>query len=166
LAGRIKIACFEAIMKKRITFFSIMLLAAAPFCHAQTDKTQPKLTKATSAEAALIDLEKSEWEAYKNKQPDAFKKSLATDYYAVYADGIKNLTKEVADMATTDLRDYAFAEMKVVFSGSDVAIMTYKVTVQASSGGKDVSGTYNAESVWAKQGGRWLGVSHTEVKAE
>src|SRR5947209_4757277 len=44
---------------------------------------------------------------------------------------------------------------------------SYKVTMQGtSSTGQDVSGTYNAASVWVKRDGKWLGVFHTEVKAQ
>jgi len=153
-------------MKKQLIFLSIALLAAAPLCSAQTTKTESKGTKSASKETALMDLEKSAWETYKNKQADAFRKNLAANYYGVYSDGIKSLEAETADMAKTDLRDYSFTDTKVTFSGSDVATVTYKVTTQASFNGKDMSGTYNAASVWMKRGAKWLGVFHTEVKAE
>jgi len=44
--------------------------------------------------------------------------------------------------------------------------MTYKVTMQGTSAGQDVSGTYNAASVYVQRDGKWLGVFHTEVKAQ
>ena len=40
---------------------------------------------------------------------------MSKDYYGTYAEGIKNLDREVADMAKTDLREYSLADMKVVF---------------------------------------------------
>ena len=46
------------------------------------------------------------------------------------AEGIKNLDREVADMAKTDLREYSFADMKVVFPSADIAVITYKTTIQ------------------------------------
>src|SRR6266513_3159698 len=33
---------------------------------------------------------------------------MSKDYYGVYAEGVKNLDAELADMAKTDLRDYSF----------------------------------------------------------
>ena len=140
------------------------LIAAAPICFAQASPS--KSDKSASKETAIIDLEKSAWEAYKNKQADAFKKLLSKDYCGVYADGIKTLDTEVADMAKTDLRDYSFADMKVVFPSADIAVITYKVTQQATSAGQDVSGAYNSAGVWMKRGGKWLGVFHTETKAQ
>ena len=88
------------------------------------------------------------------------------DYCSVYAEGIKTLDREVADMEKTDLREYSFADTKVVFPSADVAVMTYKVTMQETSAGQDASGTYNSASVWNKRGGKWLGVFHTEIKAQ
>jgi hypothetical protein len=151
-------------MKKQFILFCVTLIAVAPVCFAQASPAKP--AKSASNETAITDLEKSAWEAYKNKQGDAFKKLCSKDYYGEYAEGIKNLDGEVADMAKTDLRQYSLADIKVVFPSSDVAVITYKTTMQETSEGKDMSGAYNSASVWVKKGGKWLGVFHTEVKAQ
>ena len=138
-------------MKKQFILFVVGILTASPICLAQASPS--KAGKSAAKETEIIDLEKSAWDAYKSKQADAYKKPLATDYCSVYAEG-------------TDLRDYSFADTKVVFPSADVAVMTYKVTMQETSAGQDASGTYNSASVWNKRGGKWLGVFHTEVKAQ
>jgi hypothetical protein len=140
------------------------LIAAAPICLGQASPS--KADRSATKDAAITDSEESAWEAYKNKQADAFKKYLATDYCGVYAEGIKNVDKEVADMEKTELRDYSFADMKVVFPSADVAVTTYKATIQSSSGGQDTSGTYNVASVWIKKGGKWLVIFHSDVKSQ
>jgi hypothetical protein len=53
-----------------------------------------------------------------------------------------------------------------VFPNKDTAVLTYKVTVQGSFKGEDISGAYYASSVWVNQGGKWLAILHTEVKAQ
>ena len=151
-------------MKKQLILFVAAILSTSPICLAQTSPS--KAGKSAAKETEIIDLEKSAWEAYKSKQADAYKKLMAADYYSVYADGIKTLEREVADMEKTDLRDYSFADPKVVFPSADVAVMTYKVTMQETVAGQDASGTYNSASVWNKRGGKWLGVFHTEIKAQ
>jgi hypothetical protein len=151
-------------MKKQFVLACMALIAAAPFCLGQASPS--KADRSATKDAAITDSEKSAWEAYKNKQADAFKKYLATDYCGVYADGIKNVDKEVADMEKTELRDYSFADMKVVFPSADVAVTTYKATIQSSSGGQDTSGTYNVASVWIKKGGKWLVIFHSDVKSQ
>ena len=140
------------------------LIAAAPICSGQASPS--KSDRSATKETAITDSEKSAWEAYKNKQADALKKYLATDYCGVYAEGIKNVDKEVAGMEQTELRDYSLADMKVVFPSADVAVTTYKATLQGSSGGQDTSGTYNVASVWIKKGGKWLVIFHTDAKSQ
>jgi len=151
-------------MKKQFILCCITLIAIAPICFGQASPA--KSGKSASNESAISDLEKSAWEAYKNKQADAFKALLSKDYCGVYADGVKTLDAEVADMAKTDLRDYSFADVKVTFPHAKVAVITYKATQHATSGGQDVSGTYNSGSVWIKGGGKWVGVFHTETKTQ
>jgi len=151
-------------MKKPFILFCVTLIAVVPVCLAQASPAKP--AKSASNETAITHLETSAWEAYKNKQADAFKKLMSEDYCGEYAEGIKNLDREVADMAKTDLRDYSLADMKVVFPSADVAVITYKSTIQQTSEGKDMSGTYNSGSIWVKKGGKWLEVFHTEVKAQ
>ena len=89
---------------------------------------------------------------------------MSKDYYGVYPEGTKTLDSEIADMPQTDLRDYSFSDVKVVFPQPKMAVMIYKATVQAVAGGKDMSGTYNCGSVWIQQDGKWIGTFHAEAK--
>ena len=151
-------------MKKQFVLYCIAFATITPFCFGQASPA--KRANAAANDSTITNLEKSAWEAFKNKQTEAFKALLSKDFYAVYSDGIKTLDAEVADMAKTDLRDYSFADVKVVSPHPKVAVITYKATQHATSGGKDMSGTYNTGSVWVQQGGKWLAVFHTEAKAE
>ncbi len=150
-------------MKKPFILCCITLFAIAPVCFSQGKPA--KAGKFAANESTISDLEKSAWEAYKNKQVDAFKALMSKDYYGVYAEGVKTLEGEVTGMAKSDLRDYSFSDIKVVFPHPKMAVMTYKAKVQATADGKDVSGTYNSGSVWVQQGGKWVGAFHTESKA-
>ena len=151
-------------MKKPFILCCITLLAIAPVC--TTQGKPEKAGKPDANESTISDLEKSSWEAYKNKQADAFKALMSKDYYGVYAEGVKTLDAEVADMAKSDLRDYSFSDIKVVFPHPKMAVMTYKVKLQGTADGKDMSGTYNSGSVWVQQGGKWVGAFHTESKTQ
>jgi hypothetical protein len=151
-------------MKKQFILSCMALIAVAPICFGQMSPS--KADKSATKDAVITDSEKAAWEAYKNKQADAFKKYLATDYCGVHADGIRDVDKEVANMEKSELRNYSLADMKVVFPSADVAVTTYKATLQGSSGGQDISGTYNAASVWIKKGGKWLVIFHTPAKSQ
>jgi Domain of unknown function (DUF4440) len=140
------------------------VIAANITCLAQTSPA-PSGTPVANA-GTITDLEESAWQAYKNKQPRSFSKLLYKTYYGVYADGIKTLDMEVADMDKMDLQNYSFADIKVEFPNANIAVITYKATQQATSDGKDVSGTYYNESVWVKKGEKWLNTLHTAIKAK
>jgi uncharacterized protein DUF4440 len=151
-------------MKKPFILCCITLLAVAPVYFSQGKPA--KAGKSGANESTISDLEKSAWEAYKNKQADAFKALMSKEYYGVYPEGMKTLDAEVADMPQTDLRDYSFSDVKVVFPHPKMAVMIYKAKVQAAAGGKDMSGTYNCGSVWVQQGGKWVGAFHAEAKTQ
>ncbi len=122
-------------MKRPLILCFITLLAIAPVCFGQGKPA--KAGKSAANESTITDLEKSAWEAYKNKQADAFKALMSKDYYGVYAEGMKTLDTELADMAKSDLRDYSFSDIKVVFPHPKMAVLTYKAKVQASADGKE-----------------------------
>jgi Domain of unknown function (DUF4440) len=151
-------------MKTTFHFLCITVVTGVAMCFGQTSSPTPGNIPAN--EQAIIDLEKSVTEAYKNKQIDGFTKYLAKNYVGVNADGITKVDTEVAGMENTDLRSYSFADMKVVFPKTDVAVVTYKTTVQSSAAGQDTSGTYNVASVWAKRWGKWSLISHAFVKSQ
>jgi hypothetical protein len=48
----------------------------------------------------------------------------------------------------------------------DVIVTTYKVKVDGTVDGKDMSGMYNAGSVWKLENGKWLAIFHTNVREE
>ena len=118
-------------MKRLFILCCITLLAIAPLCLIQGKPA--KAGKPAANESTISDLEKSAWEAYKNKQADAFKALMSKDYYGVYAEGVKTLDTELADMAKSDLRDYSFSDVKVVFPHPKMAVMTYKAKMQATA---------------------------------
>jgi hypothetical protein len=151
-------------MKTQLLFLWVTLLAATAICFGQTASPTPG--KPTAREEAIMNLEKSVTEAYKNKKPDAFRKYLAKNYVGINADGITKVDTEVAGMENTALRSYSFADMKVVFPKADVAIVTYRTAAESSAAGQDTSGTYNVASVWTKRWGNWVLISHAFIKSQ
>ena len=118
-------------------------------------------------DSAIEAKEKAAWQAFKDKNADDFKKVVAADFMGVYTEGASTFQGEVDDMKKTDLKSFSLSDYKAVAVGSDTMVTTYKVTMEGTnSSGKDMSGTYNAGSVWKKQGGNWKAIFHTNVKAE
>jgi Domain of unknown function (DUF4440) len=151
-------------MKTQFLVLWITLIADVGVCVGQTSSPTPGNIPAN--EQAIINLEKAVTEAYKDKKTDTFRKYLAKNYVGLNADGITKLATEVTGMENTELRNYSFADMKVVFPKAGVAVVTYKTTVQSNAAGQDTSGTYNVASVWAKRWGKWSLISHAFVKSQ
>ena len=104
-------------MNKSLTLCCITLFAIAPVCFIQGKPA--KEGKSGANESTITDLEKSAWEAYKNKQADAFKALMSKDYYGVYPEGMKTLDTELAEMAKSDLRDYSFSDVNGLPTSED-----------------------------------------------
>ena len=142
----------------------IAVVADVATCVGQIDSPTP--SNVSTREQAIINLEKGVTEAYKNKKTDEFRKFLARNYVGINADGITKVGTEITGMENTDLRNYTFADMKVVFPKAGVAVVTYKTTVESSVAGQDTSGAYNVASVWAERWGKWVLISHAFVKSQ
>ena len=141
-------------MKKSLSYAVALLLAVVAVSFAGPDK------------AALEAKEKAAWQAYKDKNDDAFKKVVDKDIKCVYAEGISDMAKELSDMKTWDIKSFEFSDFNMFSDEKDVIVTTYTVKLDATADGKDVSGTYNAGSVWKEENGKWLAIFHSNVKQE
>jgi hypothetical protein len=141
-------------MKKLITYTVTALFATIAFSMAGPDKD------------AMEAKEKAAWQSFKDKKADEFKKVVDKDIRCVYADGISNLGKELADMKKWDMKSFAISNYDTFSDEKDVIVSTYTVKVEGTVDGKDASGTYNSGSVWKKEGNDWLAIFHTNIKQE
>jgi len=124
------------------------------------------ISTTATTEDALMEKEKAAWQAFKDKKPDDFKKLVSANVVAVYAEGMSDMQKELADMQKWDMKSFAISDYKVTSDAPGTVVTTYKVAIEGTYDGKDQSGTYNAASVWKKQKGEWQAIFHTNVKEE
>jgi len=115
---------------------------------------------------ALMAKEKAAWQAFKDKKSDDFKKVVSDKLVAVYAGGVYNLQREGDQMAKTDMKSFDLSDFAVVMTNADTGIVSYKAKVEATVEGKDISGDYNAASVWQMNKGQWQAIFHSDMKAE
>ena len=139
-------------MKKYITYAMTAFFATIAVSIAAPDKD------------AMEAKEKAAWQAFKDKKPDDFKKVVSANMMGVYAEGVSDLEKELADMQKWDMKSFAISDYKVTPAGPDACVTTYKVAIEGTYDGKDQTGTYNAASVWKKNKGGWQAIFHTNVK--
>src|SRR6185436_2032788 len=129
-------------------------------------KAKIKPLRQSSLDKAWIEREKAVWETIKNKQFDTFRQYYTDDFRSVSEDGVHDIKQEMEGVRNVDLKSYALTDLKVLMPNKDTAILTFKVTVQGSYQGQDISGAYYASAVWVNQRGKWLAVFYTEVKAQ
>jgi ketosteroid isomerase-like protein len=141
-------------MKKYITYAIIAFFATVAVSSAAPDK------------AAMEGKEKAAWQAFKDKKSDDFKKLVDKDIRCVYTEGISNMQKELEGMQKWDMKSFTISDFDSFTDEPDVIVTTYKVVVDGTYDGKDMSGTYNAGSVWKKEKGAWLAIFHTNMKEE
>jgi hypothetical protein len=139
-------------MIKSLTLIALLALTVPVFAAVEKD--------------AMMDKEKAVWQTVQDKKFDAFRKYLASDYRAAYAEGIYSLDQEMDSVRKADLKSFSLSDSTVVMADKETALLTYKSTTQGTQDGKDMSGTWNCASVWHKSGTDWKVVFHTEVKAE
>ena len=141
-------------MKKYTSYSLITFFAIAAVAFAAPDK------------AAIEAKEKEAWQTFKDKNAEGFKKVVDKDIRCVYAEGPSNMDKELSDMKRWDMKSFAISDYTVFSDEKDVAVVTYTVKVEGTLDGKDMSGTYNAGSVWKQEKGKWMAIFHTNIKQE
>jgi hypothetical protein len=117
-------------------------------------------------EDIIIAREKATWQSYVDKRADDFKKLVSPDLVAINANGVTNLRDELDTMSKSEIKPVAFNDMKVVMPDANTAIVTCQAKMDASFRGSDISGVYNAATIWRMTNGEWRAVFHTTVRAE
>jgi hypothetical protein len=117
-------------------------------------------------EDIIIAREKATWQSYVDKRADDFKKLVSPDLVAINANGVTNLRDELDTMSKSEIKPVAFNDMKVVMPDANTAIVTCQAKMDASFRGSDISGVYNAATIWRMTNGEWRAVFHTTIRAE
>ena len=141
-------------MKKYITYAVTAFFATIAISIASPDK------------AAIEAKEKAAWQAFKDKKADDFQKLVDKDIRCVYADGISDMQKELADMKKWDMKSFAISDYDSFSDEPDVIVTTYTVKLEGTYDGKDMTGTYNCGTVWKTEKGAWMAIFHTNTKEE
>jgi hypothetical protein len=121
---------------------------------------------AVPTKEAIKEKETAAWQAFKDKKADDFKKVVDKDVRCVYADGVSNMQKELDSMQKWDMKSFAISDYEIFSDEKDVVVATYKVTVEGTMDGKDMSGVHHAGTVWKQENGKWLAIFHTDIKAQ
>jgi hypothetical protein len=159
-------------MKKLIVIvcFTVLAVACTPVSNENTSNVnKPTETKAAAppSEADIIAKEKGAWDAFKRRDVDAFKKTMAPEYTAVVWSGPQDLATNVASMKDLELSDVTFADWKMTTIDKDAVLLTYTATVKASYKGKPIpEGPYREASAYVNRNGEWMNIYYQETLAK
>ncbi len=118
----------------------------------------PEMTEAISARLV------SQWEGWKNQDPEPNNAIIADDFNSFSPDGSRHVGRPtVQQMAEQPITAYKLSQLRVVPVGADTALVTYFADV--TTPGDNVFQMAVGE-VWVKRNGQWLirAFSGTQIK--
>lgn len=116
---------------------------------------------------AIAALEKSGWDAWKNKDQKAFEPLLSDRFIDFGKAGRQDKAaaiKAVFD-PKCDVKDFSWSDQKLTNLGPDVAVLTFKNTQDATCDGKKSPSPTYVATVYAREGDAWKNVLYMENKA-
>lgn len=156
-------------MKKLIAGVCFLALFAAcqPVANdnmANANKAPETKAVAPPSEADMIAKEKAAWDAFKRKDADAFKKTVAPEYVGISGSGVTDLAATVTAMTDVMLSDVTFADWKMTQIDKDLVLLTYTTTQKGTYKGQAFpEGPYRHAAAWVNRNGEWLNIYFQET---
>jgi hypothetical protein len=157
-------------------FVAVLLIQASNgLAHArQNNQNRGQLLKAASAssgesslEETIISMEKSAWEAVKNRDTKAFSELFAADGLMADSSGFATRSAFFQTLPDLTISQYTLTDFKVMMIDKDSALVTYKADVKGSFKGQAFPpNPAYVSSIWTKRGGKWVAVYHQETVAQ
>ncbi|MFN6963205.1 MAG: nuclear transport factor 2 family protein [Pyrinomonadaceae bacterium] len=157
-----------------VTFAAALLLsgcepatntASNANANANANSNAAKPAAAAPTKEALMTLEKSAYEAWKNKDSKFWDPFLTANFVGFGASGRLDKAAAIKEYSGTDcdVKSYAITDDQMKPLGNDAALVTYKVAVDATCGGQKVPANSWAAGVYVREGTTWKGAFHAET---
>ncbi|QQS40908.1 MAG: nuclear transport factor 2 family protein [Acidobacteriota bacterium] len=155
-----------------LTVAAVCLFAACPAPDANnsanTENANTNAEETTSAaptKEALFALEKSAYEAWKNKDADFWGPFLSDKFVGYGQTGKLDKAAAVKEYAGAecDVKSVAFSDETMTPLGADAAFITYKVSVDGTCGGQKLPASSWAVGAYVREDGKWKGAFHAEA---
>ena len=105
------------------------------------------------------------WDVAKSGDMERFSALLDPQFVAVYASAINDRAAEIEAIGEQKLTGFEINNFTSRQVEPDVILATYSVDAKGSFRGTDISGRYNAASLWRRSGDGWKLAYHSEAKA-
>ena len=145
----------------------VFTVGVSPAANAQSNAANKaaKPSAAVPTKEALMALEKSSFEAWKNKDAKFWTTFLSDMFVGYGSEGKLNkasATKEYTG-ADCDIKSYALSDDKMTLLGNDAALITFKVAVVGTCGAQKLPVNSVAASVFVRDGANWKAAFYAEA---
>ena len=121
-------------------------------------------TAAAPTKEAMMTLERSAYDAWKNKDAKFWDPFLTSNFVG-FNNGVK-LDKAAAIKSYSgtdcDVKSVAFSDDQMTPLGPNAVLMTYKTTIDGTCGGQKIPTNAWAAGVYVREGGQWKGAFHAD----
>jgi hypothetical protein len=125
---------------------------------------QSKVSASEKLKEQLIALEKSGWEAWKNKNAEWFKINTTDNFLSVSSGGTSNKTQVVNSVATDcDIKSVSLDDIKFIMLNIETVVLTYIANQDGICGNSKLPAKVRASATYVKQGGKWLEAFYMET---
>jgi len=160
---------------RNCAIYVFLLLLLAGFVHAQAHPASP--TKAGRGEQSaraqaqpgmkdvLAAKVKTEWEALKKKDKQAYSDLLAEDFVGVEDDGqgTRNKLKAVNEVERGNVYNYSLFAFSVIPLGPNAALAIYESTMEFFPGAQVRVRRVYVSELWLKRDGQWKARHYQET---
>jgi hypothetical protein len=144
---------------KDMIMIIMIAIAALSFAFGQT-----KMPNDSKVEVQIIALEKSGWEAWKNKDSSWTRDNVTEEFLLVNSEGVSNKSQVVKSTATDcEVKSYSLDNFKFVTLDKDSVLMTYTARQDGVCSGKTIPANVRASVVYVKRAGKWLEALYMET---
>ena len=138
----------------------------APANNANAANTAAKPAAAAPTKEALMTLEKSGWEAWKNRDAKWIEDNYSDKGFNVGSTGRTDKAAMIKSYTTQkcEIKSYSLSDDQMQMAGPDVAILTFKSAQDAVCDGKKAPANVHSASIYIREGDKWKAVFYAEAE--
>jgi hypothetical protein len=148
---------------RRIPLWLCAVLICVSCANAQQKISTKNAPHASPQDQKFVDVEKTLWEAWKNKDRRPYEDLLSDKFFEVDMTRTYDKTTEISYMDKCDLKDYAILDPQVSHLNHATVLLTYKATVHDICEGQPVPEHLIINIVFVRHKRKWLKVLDSEV---
>ena len=139
--------------------------AATNGVRANSNSNANSTTAAAPTKEALMTLEQSAYDAWKNKNAAFWDPFLTANFVGYGSTGKLDKAAAMKEFASSDcdVKSTTMSDEQMTQLGPDAALITYKLAQDATCGGQKLPANAWAASVFVREGGNWKGAFHAEA---